>query len=381
MTLDATVPLITPALLAAAVGCTADAADTYCAPIAATARRYGIDTPARLAAFLAQVGHESGSFRYVRELWGTTAAQARYEGRADLGNTEPGDGSRYRGRGLIQITGRANYTALATAIGIDCVTQPELLETPRFAALSAGWYWHTHGLNALADAGDFERITRRINGGTNGAADRNARHARALRAIAAAADQAAPAQVTDPVPAPVQEAQPMPLPFITAALPALIQAAPDLVRVFGGQHKEQNAQAAEIVAGIAQKVAGVDTVEGAVRAIQADPETANAFRTEVRINMGDLLALAEADEKSRAAAMSRNTQLMAADPRWLWIVGGIAVIVVLASYALAAIVITGDFTAEVKAMVITGVVIGSIATVLAFLFGSSHGSRLKDGQR
>ena len=102
------------------------------------------------------------------ELWGPTPAQARYEGRADLGNVEPGDGFRFRGRGLIQTTGRANYQATGNALGVDLVSEPGRLREPELAARSAAWFWREHGLNELADAGDFMRITRRINGGTNG---------------------------------------------------------------------------------------------------------------------------------------------------------------------------------------------------------------------
>jgi len=131
-------------------------------------RELDINTPARQASFLSQVGHESGQLRYVREL----ASGAAYEGRKDLGNTQPGDGERYRGRGLIQITGRANYTAAMMALDVDIVEHPELLETPVLACRSAAWFWKSHGLNELADAGDQVKVTRRINGGTNGLADR-----------------------------------------------------------------------------------------------------------------------------------------------------------------------------------------------------------------
>ena len=146
--------------------------------------RYGIVGTPRVAAFIAQVGHESGQLRFVREIWGPTAQQAGYEGRADLGNTVKGDGSKYRGRGLIQITGRANYAACGEALGLDLLSKPELLEQPQYAAMSAAWFWSTCGLNTLADQGDFVKITRRINGGLNGLADRQALYDKALKVLA-----------------------------------------------------------------------------------------------------------------------------------------------------------------------------------------------------
>ncbi|MCF5701341.1 MULTISPECIES: glycoside hydrolase family 19 protein [Pseudomonas] len=142
-------------------------------PVLNTAmQRYQIVGRKRVAAFIAQLGHESGQLRYVREIWGPTPGQAKYEGRADLGNTQPGDGSKYRGRGLIQITGRANYAACGEALGLDLIIQPELLELPRYAAMSAAWFWKQNGLNDLADRDQFNTITRRINGGLNGLQDR-----------------------------------------------------------------------------------------------------------------------------------------------------------------------------------------------------------------
>lgn len=150
---------------------------------------FGINTPARQASFLAQLAHESGQLVYVRELWGPTPSQLRYERDAtaawpprartdrnqlpfDLGNSQAGDGSRYRGRGLIQITGRTNYIACGKALGLDLLNQPALLEQTVNACRSAGWFWQSRGLNALADAGDQVAVTRRINGGTNGLAER-----------------------------------------------------------------------------------------------------------------------------------------------------------------------------------------------------------------
>ena len=98
--------------------------------------RYQIIGSKRVAAFIAQIGHESGQLKYVKEIWGPTAAQTRYEGRKDLGNTVAGDGSKYRGRGLIQITGRANYMACGEALSLDLIKQPELLEKPQHACMS-----------------------------------------------------------------------------------------------------------------------------------------------------------------------------------------------------------------------------------------------------
>ena len=145
---------------------------------------YQIVGAKRVAAFIAQIGHESGQLKYVKEIWGPTKAQARYEGRADLGNTVAGDGSKYRGRGLIQITGRANYKACGEALALDLINEPELLEKPQHACMSAAWFWASRGLSTLADAGQFDKITQRINGGQNGAADRQALYAKALKVLA-----------------------------------------------------------------------------------------------------------------------------------------------------------------------------------------------------
>ena len=149
-------------------------------PLNAAMLEFGITTPTRQASFLSQVGHESGQLRYVREL----ASGQAYEGRADLGNTQRGDGVRFRGRGLLQVTGRANYAACGKALSLDLLTQPELLEQAVNACRSAGWFWQTRGLNVLADAGDQVKVTRRINGGTNGLVERLALFAVAQRVLA-----------------------------------------------------------------------------------------------------------------------------------------------------------------------------------------------------
>ncbi len=122
----------------------------------------------RLRYFCAQVAHESCGLLYTKEL----ASGKAYEGRKDLGNTEKGDGVRFKGRGYIQITGRANYAALAKDLKIDCVNHPEMLEQPRYALMPALWFWKKNNLNILADKDAFTEVTKRINGGTNGLEDR-----------------------------------------------------------------------------------------------------------------------------------------------------------------------------------------------------------------
>lgn len=140
--------------------------------------RFQIGQPKRIAAFLAQVGHESGELRYVREL-GSDQYLSKYDTgilAARLGNTPEadGDGQKYRGRGLIQITGRRNYLACSQALFGDdrLLGQPQLLEQPQWACESAAWFWQSNGLNELADKDQFTTITRRINGGLNGLEDR-----------------------------------------------------------------------------------------------------------------------------------------------------------------------------------------------------------------
>lgn len=176
-------------ILAAAIGCQRSRAAVFVGPLDTACARYAIDTPVRMAMFIAQTGHETASLQYVREVWGPTDAQLRYEGREDLGNTLPGDGFRFRGRGLIQTTGRANYRFVRDRLrkgGYRCPDfeqEPELLEEPQWAALSAADYWDMRRCNEAADAGNFELVTRLVNGGTNGIEDRINRWERAKRVL------------------------------------------------------------------------------------------------------------------------------------------------------------------------------------------------------
>jgi putative chitinase len=150
---------------------------------------FSVDRPAREAAFVAQLAHESGQFRFMEEIWGPTDQQRRYEPTSDLsarlGNTEPGDGKRFKGRGPIQITGRANYQRFGGLLGVDLVAEPERAALPELAFRIAGLFWMKKGLNELADVATsdaFREITRRINGGFNGLKDRE-RFYNAARAV------------------------------------------------------------------------------------------------------------------------------------------------------------------------------------------------------
>lgn len=140
---------------------------------------FEINTPQRMRMFLAQIGHESGQLRYVKEL----ASGEAYEGRADLGNTAPGDGVRYKGRGLLQITGKRNYALVSLALDLPLLETPEMLEQPLNAVRSAGVFWRNNNLNALCDLNLFKELTKRINGGYNGYADRYKLYQRAFDVI------------------------------------------------------------------------------------------------------------------------------------------------------------------------------------------------------
>ena len=157
---------------------------------------HGIDTALRTAAFIAQLAHESGEFRWMEEIWGPTAAQLRYEPPGDLakrlGNTQAGDGKRFKGRGPIQITGRFNYQTYGDLLGVDLVADPARAAAPEVAFATAGLYWQRNGLNELADAREFVTITKRINGGTNGLADRQMYYERAQGVLVSPAPRGMP---------------------------------------------------------------------------------------------------------------------------------------------------------------------------------------------
>ena len=182
----------------------------WLAPFEETFAKYDISTQLRQAAFIGQCAHESGNFRILEENLNYSAARLMavwpsrftselvaeqyahnpqalaekvYGHRADLGNTEDGDGWRFHGRGCIQLTGRNLYENCGKGLGVDLVGNPEYLVDPKYAALSAGWFWNKKGINPLADSQDYETMTRRINGGLNGLDDRKTKIAKALQVL------------------------------------------------------------------------------------------------------------------------------------------------------------------------------------------------------
>jgi putative chitinase len=188
---------------------TVETLSKYVEPLIKVFKTYEINTSLRQAHFLAQIGHESGGFNFTKENLNysadallkvfpkyfnadSAASHARnpqmianrvYSNRMGNGDVASNDGFTYRGRGLIQLTGKTNYTAFGKAVGLDLAKVVPYLETPEGAAMSAGWFWDTNKLNAKADADNIQSVTKTINGGTNGMDDRMAILARAKAAL------------------------------------------------------------------------------------------------------------------------------------------------------------------------------------------------------
>jgi predicted chitinase len=166
---------------------TADRAQALLVPLTSCLLDYQITTVGRLAAFLAQLAVESGEFRWVEEIWGPSSQQQKYEPPSELakklGNSQEGDGHRFRGRGFIQITGRYNYLKYGNRLGIDLIALPQRAKETDIAFRIAGLYWVDHGLNEKADAGDLKAITRAINGGLNKHTSRLTYYRKALEVL------------------------------------------------------------------------------------------------------------------------------------------------------------------------------------------------------
>jgi len=401
--------MISPELLRRAIhSAPAIAIETYAPHLEAARQRFVGDDPVQVAMFLAQIAHESGSLRHVREI----ASGDAYEGRLDLGNTQPGDGPHFRGRGLLQVTGRANYEACGEALGLDLANHPWLLEEPLYAALSAGWVWQSFRLGELCnDADPVRAVTKRLNGGLNGLDDRRDRFAVALAAVQSTqARGTAPTSVSPsptpptspapPAPSPTRIEAPMalPLPILTGLIQAAATVLPEIGKLFLDETKSvkaRNIEAATIALGKiadATKPADVPATEWneqkAVAALVASPaaakEARDALLDEYDRLLGMIVRAQEADDASmdRAAARAKGDDAINSATNVL-IYGALgAAATVFASIVTLLVLQTIYFDdhkpmGELVALFIgtCGTVIGFSIAIYQYRFGSSAGSK------
>lgn len=283
-------------------------ADRWLEPLNDALIRWEISTPERVAMFLAQCAHESGGFKHLVEnlhysaasllaLWPhrftadeavhmayneEAIAERAYGGRMGNGPEGSGDGYRYRGRGIIQLTGRDNYRRCGQALGTDFETMPEAVQREKWAAQSAGWFWATNGCNALADAGDYEAITRRINGGLNGYADRQAWLSKVRGILGEPTTQPA-APIEDksteyaPVGAPTGDAMGPSFMLLSSILPSVLQ-------LFSGAAQAKIAKAT------------------------GDPEAARVFMQSLAANVGGAVGIPVTDNATAMQAVGKFTE-------------------------------------------------------------------------
>lgn len=431
---------ITLRLLIEAVDCSIADAQLYAPLLDEACQRFEINNGRRVAHFLAQTGHESVSFHYTTEVWGPTTAQLTYENRANLGNTQRGDGARFKGHGLIQTTGRFNHAKARDGLrqaGYEDVPDfeddPGQLALPQWAARSAALFWRDHGCNELADADNFLGIVHKVNGGENGLADRTSRLARARTAVERALQleaAAAPAPVpgmpageadpgpAEPDPTPVDPVQPDPIvPAPTAPPPQeapmgttfLMGLAKILFNVFSplaaekiekevARHTsspEVAQQVAQAAVDAAMQLTGkADPVE-AVVAAKAQPELVKKIEDTTLATLDKLAPVLDklaqwdqqawnAEEASRDAAAKRA----ATDPnnQDVFLTRSIVLIVVgllVACGALIGLLAWLKFDSGTTAMVslfttLAGIAVGKFNTRYDYSYGSSRGSSGKD---
>ena len=313
-----------------------------------------------LPGFMAQVCHESGGFRYVKELASGTA----YEGRKDLGNLSPGDGVKYKGRGYIQITGRFNYGYCGQALNLDLLNHPELLEKPLHAARSAAWYWQWKNL----DSKTFMEATKLINGGYNGLESRKAYLAKAESVLISKKEP------TMALPA---------LPILKFIWPTILAAAPDLVKIFTDKDAsvpERNIKGAEKVLEIAKTITDSVNEQELATKLETQPEIREAFQKAIKDNWFDLVSASPQGLKE-----ARSFYLLPENRDKVW--GNLSFIQVLALLLVsisaigAGYVLTSDierFSADLRGAIVTMIIVGGFVGVKEFFFGSSEGSRRKD---
>lgn len=374
-------------------------AEAWAKHLEAARVRWVGDDPLHVAMWLAQLAHESGEFRHVLEL----ASGEAYEGRADLGNTQPGDGPRFKGRGLIQVTGRANYTRCGESLGLPLTMYPELLEQPEYAAQSAGWFWSWARCDELMGASDpLLVVTKRINGGTNGLESRRKYWTRAQLALRTAVG--APAPIVESTPtssaAPAEQPDssrretPMAAPIVGAVAAAVV---PELLKLLpwyssGSESAERNIKAIQQIAPViidaAKEATGQSGVaEAATALVQANPESParQKYVELVGAKWADIQPMLEFDERSRdrAAARAVTDKLVGemapqlADRAFVLYTGGIVVTSALIGLQMW---LSDDHRpmGELVALLIAQVthVATKWGTIYDYRFGSSLGSKM-----
>jgi putative chitinase len=387
---------LTPELLRKAWGCAPAIAERFADPLSAACAFYGIDTPARLAMFLAQTGHESGGGKFTTELWGPTAAQLTYEGRANLGNTQPGDGAKFKGHGLIQTTGRFNHAKVRDRLRErfptlnvpDFEAEPERLAEPQWAALSAADYWEMKGLNALADAGDFVAITKKINGGLNGLADRQARLKRTTAALGDV-PAAQPPEATMPIPAIV-------LGLGSALINAFAPLAREKIEKELARHTDNPEVREQITSAViesAKVLTGTTDPVEAVMAARADPAIIEQVQADALANIERMAPLLDkvAQWEREAGAMHEASMNAAAqrasgeswDSAKVLVAGmfgmlGLLIVFVCAIAAVQAWKGSIDVAVWAQVSGLIGFATGVATTIYAYRFGTSRSSGAKD---
>lgn len=379
--------MITAALLRAVMPAAGARAEVFAEALEYARSRYIGEDPDDVAHWLAQVAHESGQLRYTREF----ADGSAYEGRTGLGNVKPGDGRRFRGRGLIQLTGRDNYTRYGEDARVDAVGQPELLEQLPYAADVAGWFWKVNNISART-AGAVDRVlavTKIVNGGTNGLAERRKFYAAAKEALSGVQAPAPiehhdwPAEPVETAPEPsvpvgdvldYGESKPMePISIALALMPIISKAIPEVAKWFKGDVpvSERNINlATKILDTVTEATGSVNAMEAAQK-ISTDP----AALAQAREAVLPVLELVEAGGGGIASARKFDADGQAAQWQWNQSAAFLVVILLLPLVYMAAgavlFQVGGDWPNEVRASALM-MILGIAISIGAFYWGSSN---------
>lgn len=380
--------MITADLLRDATQSTTELAKQYASHLDAACKYYDIYSAKRIAAFLGQLTVESGNLRYSREI----ASGKAYEGRKDLGNTEPGDGERFRGRGLIQLTGRDNYRVSTQNLAhINCPNfelYPEAVEQPMWAAWVSAEWWYRHGCNALADNDEYIKIGRLINrGNANSSKPANHEELRikaweiAKRAVNKHLKSIDNYTVSDSPEWPKQESNVEP--FTTAALGAIINAAPALIDLFKGDSKsaERNSEAAKVVVNVAKDALQAKNEQEVVERLQSDPQAVDTVKQAIQENWFKIHKATEqsiAESRKFAIEYSNELNVRTVVGRFTYIEFLGLVFLLTAWAAIGALAAFNKISEGTLDNIIMLAAVASIVGIREFWYGSSFGSHLKD---